>query len=120
VETVRNWSKEKKTENGRLNNLFEVQQFLGFCHYYRWFNSKYSEKAEPLTRLTRKDEPFVWEAEQQLAFETMVTAFTTLLAHQHFDREREVIIATDASDYVSAGVLPQQDDEGVLHPVPYY
>jgi hypothetical protein len=30
VETVRNWSKEKKTENGRLNNLFEVQQFLGF------------------------------------------------------------------------------------------
>jgi hypothetical protein len=32
VETVRNWSKEKKTENGRLNNLFEVQQFLGFCN----------------------------------------------------------------------------------------
>jgi hypothetical protein len=25
IETVRNWSKEKKTENGRLNNLFEVQ-----------------------------------------------------------------------------------------------
>jgi hypothetical protein len=32
VETVRNWSREKKTENGRLNNLFEVQQFLGFCN----------------------------------------------------------------------------------------
>jgi hypothetical protein len=31
VETVRNWSWEKKTENGQLNNLFEVQQFLGFC-----------------------------------------------------------------------------------------
>jgi hypothetical protein len=24
VETVRNWSREKKTENGRFNNLFEV------------------------------------------------------------------------------------------------
>jgi hypothetical protein len=35
VETVRNWSREKKTENGQLNNLFEVQQFLGFCNYYR-------------------------------------------------------------------------------------
>jgi len=32
VGTVRNWSREKKTENGRLNNLFEVQQFLGFCN----------------------------------------------------------------------------------------
>jgi len=57
IETVWNWSREKKTENGRLNNLFEVQQFLGFCNYYRRFISKYSEKAEPSTRLTKKDEP---------------------------------------------------------------
>ena len=28
VETIRNWSGEKKTENGRLNDVFEVQQFL--------------------------------------------------------------------------------------------
>jgi len=34
VQTVRNWSREKRTENRRLNNLFEVQQFLGFCNYY--------------------------------------------------------------------------------------
>jgi len=120
VDTVRNWSKEKKTENGRLNNLFEVQQFLGFCNYYRRFISKYSEKAEPLTRLTKKDEPFVWGSEQQLAFEMMVTAFTTAPTLRHFDHESEVIIETDASDYVSAGVLSQRDDEGVLHPVAYY
>jgi hypothetical protein len=77
IETVRNWSREKKTENRLLNNLFEVQQFLGFCNYYRWFIPKYSEKAEQLTRLTKKDEPFIWGAEQQAAFEMMVTAFTT-------------------------------------------
>jgi len=35
----------------------------------------------------------------------MVTAFTTAPALRHFDHEREVIIETDASDYVSAGVL---------------
>jgi hypothetical protein len=50
----------------------------------------------------------------------MVTAFTTALAFRHFDHEREVIIETDASDYVSAGVLSQRDDEGILHPVAYY
>jgi len=98
VETVRNWSKEKKTENRRLNNHFEVQQFLGFCNYYRRFISKYSEKAEPLTRLTKKDEPFVWGSEQQLAFEKMVKEFTTAPALRHFDHEREVIMETDASD----------------------
>jgi len=98
VETMRNWSREKKTNNGRQNNLFEVQQFLGFCKYYRRFMPMYSEKAEPLTRLTKKDEPVVWEAEQQLAFEMMVTAFSTAPVLQHFDHDREVIIETDASD----------------------
>jgi len=36
-ETVRNLSQEKKTKNGPLNTLSEVQQFLGFCNYYRRF-----------------------------------------------------------------------------------
>jgi len=34
VETMRNWSREEKTKNGRLNNLFKVQLFSGFCNYY--------------------------------------------------------------------------------------
>jgi len=119
VETVRNWSQEKKTKNGRLNNLVEVQQFLRFCNYYRRFSPKYSDKAELLTKLTQKDEPFVWEAKRQLAFEAMVTALTTAPVLRHFEHEREVTIETDASDYVSAGVLSQYDNEGVLHPVAY-
>jgi len=120
VETVRNCSREKKTNNCRLNNLFKVQQFLGFCNYYRRYIPKYSDKAEPVTRLTKNDEPFKWEVEQQLAFETMVTTFTTAPVLRHFDLDREVIIETDTSSYVSAGVLSQYDDDGVLHPVAYF
>jgi len=120
VETVRNWSREQKTYNGRLNNLFEVQQYLGFCNYYRWFIFMFPEKAAPLTRLTRKDEPFVWEAERQMTFEAMVTACTTAPVLLHCDHEREGIIETDASDYVSTGVLSWYDDDGVLHPVAYH
>jgi hypothetical protein len=47
----------------------------------------------------------------------MVTTLTTAPAVRHFEHEREVITETDASDWVSAGVLSQRDDEGVLHPV---
>jgi hypothetical protein len=57
VETVRNFSREKNTENRPLNNLFDAQQFFRFCNYYRPFIPKYSEKGEPLTKLTKKDEP---------------------------------------------------------------
>jgi len=120
VETVRSWSREKKTANGRLHNLFEVQQFLGFCNYYQRFISKSSEIAEPLTKLTEKDEPFVCEAEQQLPFESMVEAVTTAPVLRDFDHDGEVIIESDASDYVSTGVLSQHNDEGVLHPVAYF
>jgi hypothetical protein len=105
VDTVRNWSREKKTANSHLNNLFEVQQFLGFCNYYRRFIKGYSDIAEPLTRLTKKDTPFEWLEDQQRAFEEMVLKFTTAPTLRHFDHSREGILETDASDYVSAGVL---------------
>jgi hypothetical protein len=103
VETVRNWNREKKTDNGMLTNLFEIEQLHRLCNYYRRFIPKYSAKVELLTGSPKKDEPFVLKAEQQLAFETMLTAFTTVLALRHFDVKREVIIepdATDASDDV--------------------
>ena len=45
----------------------------------------------------------MWEAEQQLAFKALLTAFTMAPVLQHFNLEREVIIETDASDYASAG-----------------
>ncbi|KAH0603597.1 uncharacterized protein H6S33_007256, partial [Morchella sextelata] len=38
----------------------------------------------------------------------------------HFDPEKEITMETDASDYVSAGVLSQYDDNGTLRPVAYF
>jgi len=34
VKTVRNWGRNKKGMHGRLNPLFNVQYFLGFCNHY--------------------------------------------------------------------------------------
>jgi hypothetical protein len=73
-----------------------------------------------LTKLTKKDVPFEWLKDQQKAFEQMIHEFTTAPTLRHFDHSREVIIETDASDYVSARVLSHRDDEGVLHPVAYF
>jgi hypothetical protein len=55
-----------------LNNLFAVQQLLGVCNYYRRFIKGYSEIAEPLTNLTKKDVKFEWLEGQQRAFEAIV------------------------------------------------
>ena len=42
----------------------------------------------------------------------------TFLAH--FDFEKECIVETDSSDNVSAGVLSQYGDDGLLHPVAFF
>ena len=74
----------------------------------------------PLTHLSGKDVPFVWTPACQTAFDTLKTAFATAPTLHHFDHDREIIVETDASDYVSAGVLSQYDNHGVLHPVVFY
>jgi len=120
VETVINWNHEKKTPNGIWNNIFEVQQFLDYCNYYRQFIPTHSMNADPLTRLTKKDQPFRWESEQQSGHKVIVTVVTTATILHHFDHHREVVMQTDASDYVSSGVPAQQDNQRVPHSVAYF
>ncbi|KAJ9546732.1 hypothetical protein OSB04_019275 [Centaurea solstitialis] len=49
----------------------EIRSFLGLAGYYRRFIRDFSKIEVPLTRLTKKSEPFVWGSEQQTAFETL-------------------------------------------------
>ena len=62
----------------------------------------------------------MWGPEQQAAFDLLKKAFTSAPILRHFDYDREIIVETDASNYVSAGILSQYDDGGVLHPVVFY
>ena len=37
----------------------------------------------------------------------------------HFDPAKEIILETDASDTVCAGVLSQKDEDGTIHPIAF-
>jgi len=60
-----------------------VQSFLGFYNFYRYFIKNYSRTTRPLNRLTRKDQPFNFDAACRKAFnelkERLISA--PLLAH---------------------------------------
>jgi len=53
-----------------------VQFFLGFANFYRWFISNYAELTSSLTGLTCKNEPWNWTTDCQLAFDTLKEVFT--------------------------------------------
>lgn len=100
----------------------DIQSFLGFANFYRRFVRDFATKAtkaSPLTRLTKKDTPFMWNTECEKAFAELKHAFTSAPILQHFDPDKPSTVECDSSDYVNAGGLSQPDDAGILHPVAF-
>ena len=62
----------------------------------------------------------MWDAEYESAFQQLKHRFISAPILMHFNAEKEIIVKTDASDYVSAGIMSQYDDNGVLYPVAYF
>ena len=59
----------------------------------------------------------VLDPEHDAAFKHLKDAFASAPILQRFDFDKDIVVETDASDYVSAGVLSQVGDDGLLHPV---
>jgi hypothetical protein len=97
-----------------------MQSFLSFANFYQCFIRGDSAIVVPLTHLTRKDITFIWDTTYTNSFATLKYAFTTTLILYHFDYDCEAIVETDTSDYVSASILSQYDDEGILYLVAFF
>ena len=74
----------------------------------------------PLVGLTKKGVRFEWGEECEAAFQELKCRFTSVPVLRHFDPDREIIVKTDASDYVSVGMMSQYDADGILHPVAFF
>ena len=97
----------------------EVQAFLGFANFYRWFIHDYSAITVLLTHLTRKDVTWNFNEKARSTFNTLKSRFTSAPILSHFIPGRPIILETDASDYVIAAVLSQESDDGV-HPIAFH
>jgi Reverse transcriptase (RNA-dependent DNA polymerase)/RNase H-like domain found in reverse transcriptase len=113
VEAVRNWPSPR--------NIKDLQKLQGFAYFYRRFIADYSLSCRPLTELTRKTTPWDWHTNprRQENFQRLCSLFTSAPILRHFDLDLPIVLETDSSDYVSAGVLSQPDDTGALHPVAF-
>lgn len=103
----------------RPRSVRDIQSFLGFANFYRRFIPRFSNLANPLIRLTKKDVKFTWDQNCENSFNNIKIAFKdgTMLAH--FDPQKQTILETDASEYVTAAILSQYDNNNVLRPVAF-
>src|SRR5690606_24525683 len=101
-------------------NVTDVRAFIGFANFYRRFIKGYSTIVTPMIKLTGKNVKFHWSPECQTSFQSLKETSTTAPILQHYDYSKPCVLETDASDYVSAGILSQYSAAGVLHPVAFY
>lgn len=91
-------------------SVTEVRQFLGLCSYYRRFIRNFSVVAKPLTNLTCKDSPLVWDSKCQTAFDELKSCLTGPEIMAYPKAGASFILDTDACDVGIGAVLSQVSD----------
>jgi hypothetical protein len=94
-------------------NLKAVRRFLGMVGFYANFIKGFSQMAEPLHALKRKEVAFVWSGPQKEAFEQLKASISTPPVLQVPDFAKEFVLVCDASEVAISAVLNQRREEGL-------
>ena len=64
----------------------DIIETSGLCSYYRRLIYRFAMLAQPLTLLTKKDMPSIWQSEQQKSFAALKSALVSapVLAHPDY------------------------------------
>ena len=88
--------------------------------YYRKFCSNFFTIYAPLTNLLKNNIKFVWTQSCQEAFDKLKAILKSEPVLAAPDFQKPFKLAVDASDVGTGGVLLQEDEIGVDHPVCYF
>ena len=101
VEAILNWKPP--------TSVTEIRSFLGLAGYYRKFVEGFSKIAAPLTRLTRKEEPFLWSEACQQSFDELKRRLTSAQVLTLPSGQDGFAVYCDASRQGLGCVLMQND-----------
>ena len=99
VEAVSQWEAPK--------NASEIRSFLGLAGYYRKFIEGFSKLALPLTKLTRKGQAFIWDADCEEGFQELKRRLTSAPILILPNPKESFVVYCDASLMGLGGVLMQ-------------
>ena len=106
VEAILNWKPP--------TSVTEIRSFLGLAGYYRKFVEGFSKIATPLTRLTRKEEPFLWSEACQQSFDELKRRLTSAPVLTLPSGQDGFAVYCDASRH-GLGCLLMQNDKVIAY-----
>ncbi len=107
------------TEAPPPQNLTELRAFLGMINYYGKFMGNMSTVLAPLYSLLKANSPWIWNEEQEAAFQECKTMLSSESVLVHYDMKKPLILACDASGYGLGCVLSHQMEDGSERPIAY-
>ena len=100
-------------------NVSELRSFLGIINYYGKFLPNLSTKLRPLYQLLKRGTRWHWDKSRAEAFEAANNALQDDTLLVHYDGNRQLILACDASPYGLGAVLSHIMDDGQERPIAY-
>jgi hypothetical protein len=95
-----------------------ISRFIGMVNFYHKFIPDFARVAAPLNKLRKKGASFIWEKEQNDAFEALKRAIAQPPVLGMADFNKKFILQTDASG-VALGAVSSQETQGVRKPIAY-
>lgn len=95
--------------------VHEVRPFLGLTSFFRRFVLKFAERAQPLTRLLKKNREFTWGEAQDRLFTDLKETLGESPILQLYNPKTKTELHTDASTLGLAAMLFQEGNDGRMH-----
>jgi len=112
VKIIQDWPEPKKVK--------DIQSFLGFANFYCWFIFNYSNIVISLIHLIQKDIPWKFNSSCYDTFNSLKKAFISAPILTHWIPNAQLIVETDALDYILTAILFIVNEENEVHLVAFH
>ena len=86
----------------------EIQTILGIANYLTKFAPNPSDITAPMRDLLKKDIEFLWDSQQEIAFNKMKEVITKIPVLAFYDPKKELTLEVDSSERATGATLMQE------------